>query len=70
MISQPRKLKRPNLNNDLLKNLVKFRFYRVALTVDIKRAFLQISVNLEDRDAMRVLLFECTPIPREQHPPI
>lgn len=31
--------KGPNLNNDLLKILVNFRFHRIALTADIQKDF-------------------------------
>lgn len=44
--------KGPKLVADLVKLLIRFRLYRVAMTADIEKAFLQISVREEDRDAL------------------
>lgn len=41
----------PNLNPDLLSILIKFRQFSVALMADIKSAFLQISLDKNDRHA-------------------
>lgn len=38
---------------DLLDVLLRFRFGQYAVTADIKKAFLQIQVDPEDRDAFR-----------------
>lgn len=43
----------PNLNPDLLSVLIRFRLHPVAFMADITKAFLQISVAEEDRDALR-----------------
>jgi len=45
----------PSLNPDLVKVLVRFRKWKVALTADITKAFLQICVRPEDRDVHRFL---------------
>ena len=43
----------PPLQNKLWSVLVRARFHPVALTGDIKQAFLQVRIREEDRDAMR-----------------
>ena len=58
----------PSLNNCLYKGpssnpllhevLLRFRSYQIAITADISKAFLQISVAPEDRDYMRFLSFD------------
>ncbi|XP_064470244.1 uncharacterized protein LOC135384997 [Ornithodoros turicata] len=53
----------PNLNSDLVALLLNFRKYRVALVADIEKAFLQISINDNDRDALRFLWLQETPTP-------
>ena len=45
----------PNLMQDLTGILLKFRTHRIALTADIEKAFLQIELNNQDRDATRFL---------------
>ena len=45
----------PNLIPDLIGVLIKFRRWPVAIVSDIKKAFLQISVNPVDRDVHRFL---------------
>lgn len=45
----------PNLNPELLSVLLKFRENRIAVTADIEKAFLQISIVENDRDALRFL---------------
>ncbi|XP_064102656.1 uncharacterized protein LOC135212813 [Macrobrachium nipponense] len=46
----------PSLNPDLVEVLLRFRRWKVALTADITKAFLQIQVRREDRDVHRFLL--------------
>ena len=43
----------PPLQNQLWKVLVRGRFHAVALAGDIKKAFLQVRIREEDRDALR-----------------
>lgn len=50
--------KGPKMNADLVKILIRFRLHPIAVTADIEKAFLQISVRPEDRDALRFLWFE------------
>ena len=50
--------KGPNLNPLLYEILILFRAYSIALTADIEKAFLQISVNECERDYLRFLWFE------------
>lgn len=45
----------PNLNPDLLTILVRFRLHPIEFMADITKAFLQISIAEEDRDALRFL---------------
>ena len=45
----------PPLNPLLVEVLVRFRRWKVALTGDISKAFLQINVRKEDRDVHRFL---------------
>lgn len=47
--------KGPNLNPELLSVLLKFRENRIAFTADIEKAFLQISIDENDRDALRFI---------------
>ncbi len=44
-----------NLTRVLIRQLVNFRLHEVALSADIKSAYLQIGVNEADRDALRFL---------------
>ena len=44
----------PPLQNKLWADLVRARFHPVALTGDIKQAFLQVQIREEDRNAMRL----------------
>ncbi|XP_042892829.1 uncharacterized protein LOC122266927 [Penaeus japonicus] len=46
----------PSLNPDLVEVLVRFRRWPIAITADIKKAFLQINVLQEDKDVHRFLL--------------
>ena len=43
----------PKFNQKILDILLRFRCYRVALTADIEKAFLMISISKEDRDVLR-----------------
>ena len=45
----------PNLMQDLTGILLKLRTHRIAFTADIEKAFLQIELNNQDRDATRFL---------------
>ena len=45
----------PKFNQHILNILVRSRYYRVALTADIEKAFLMISVTDHDRDVLRFL---------------
>ncbi|XP_064482923.1 uncharacterized protein LOC135395761 [Ornithodoros turicata] len=51
----------PKINCDLLSTLLRFRLNNVALVADIEKAFLQVAVRGEDRDALRFLWFEQPP---------
>ncbi|GFX40583.1 integrase catalytic domain-containing protein [Trichonephila clavipes] len=44
-----------NLNPNIFHLIISFRLNTIAITADIERAFLQISLRDEDRDAVRVL---------------
>ena len=48
----------PKFNQKILDILLRFRSHRVALTADIEKAFLMISVAEKDRDVLRFLWFE------------
>ncbi|XP_054706547.1 uncharacterized protein LOC129216358 [Uloborus diversus] len=43
----------PNLYSEIFDILLRFRFHPIAYTTDMKQAFLQISLNEEDRDVTR-----------------
>ncbi|XP_064472231.1 uncharacterized protein LOC135386318 [Ornithodoros turicata] len=61
--------KGPKLNTELLPLLLRFRTVKVALVADIAKAFLQIVVREEDRDALRFLW--CNEMPKEDdHEPL
>ena len=45
----------PKFNQNVFDILLRFRSYRVSLTADIEKAFLMISVNQRDCDALRFL---------------
>ncbi|XP_064475284.1 uncharacterized protein LOC135389165 [Ornithodoros turicata] len=51
----------PNLNPDLLATILRFRKHSVAVTADIEKAFLQISLNPNDRDAFRFMWYTFMP---------
>lgn len=46
----------PSLNPDLVEVLIRFRRWPFAITADITKAFLQVSVQRNDRDVHRFLL--------------
>ncbi|GBL83802.1 hypothetical protein AVEN_108023-1 [Araneus ventricosus] len=45
----------PNLNPDLLKIILKFRFYPIAFCADIQRAFLEVGIVEEERKFLHFL---------------
>ena len=45
----------PVILEDLCRLLLRFRIHKVALTADIEKAFLQIGLQLADRDVTRFL---------------
>jgi len=47
--------KGPPLQENIVKLLVNFRLHEIAITADIEKAFLQISLNEVDRDVVRFL---------------
>ena len=49
--------KGPFLNADLYSLLLKFRNYPSAITADIEKSYLQISINEEHRDFLRFLWY-------------
>nr|CAD2196184.1 unnamed protein product [Meloidogyne enterolobii] len=53
----------PNLLNDLVGLLFKFRLPKYIITADIQKAFLQISINPSDRDVTRFLWLKDISIP-------
>ncbi|XP_053947719.1 uncharacterized protein LOC128856441 [Anastrepha ludens] len=59
-----------NLVADLLKTLLRFRSHKIAITADIEKAFLQIEVAENDRDALRFLWYERTPVCKIRLPKI
>ena len=46
----------PSLNPEIPEVIMRFRTHKIALSADVKRAFLQISVRPEDRDLHRFFL--------------
>ena len=48
----------PKFNQKILDILLRFRSHRIALTADIEKAFLMISMAEKDRDVLRFLWFE------------
>ncbi|XP_064470091.1 uncharacterized protein LOC135384838 [Ornithodoros turicata] len=51
----------PNRNPDIMTVLLNFRVHSVALVTDVQKAFLQIMIREEDRDALRFLWYETKP---------
>ncbi|XP_064488372.1 uncharacterized protein LOC135400471 [Ornithodoros turicata] len=60
----------PNLNADLLVQLIAFRCHPVVLIADIRKAYLQIAIRPEDRDALRLLWIKKLPSPQDPLPDI
>lgn len=58
--------KGPRLLADLTTLLIKFRLHPIALTADIEKAFLQICIREQDRDALRFLWFK--QVPSDENP--
>ena len=56
----------PNLNPDITSLLMNFRQHRIAMSSDVEKAFLQIAIQENDRDALRFLWWE--EIPSEAMP--
>ena len=48
----------PKFNQNVFDIMLRFHSYQVALTADIERAFLMISIDKRDRDALRFLWFD------------
>ena len=61
-------LKGPKFDQKILDLLLRFRTYRVAVTADIEKAFLMVSVAREDREVLRFLwVTDVTSDPPEIH---
>nr|XP_037284010.1 uncharacterized protein LOC119176755 [Rhipicephalus microplus] len=60
----------PNLNPDILKIMLNFRTHRIGLSADIGKAFLQISLRKEGRDAVRFPWYEEVPTKKKPSPPL
>ncbi|XP_077553627.1 uncharacterized protein LOC144168541 [Haemaphysalis longicornis] len=54
--------KGPKLISDMVRILLRFRLHPVALVADIEKAFLQIIVRPQDRDALRFLWYSEAPL--------
>lgn len=55
--------KGPKMNANLVEILIRFRTYPIAITADIEKAFLQVSAQPDDRDALRFLWFGTAEVP-------
>lgn len=51
----------PNLNSDIVALLLRFRQFKIGMTADVEKAFLQITLKEQDRDSLRFLWFESCP---------
>ncbi|XP_064472598.1 uncharacterized protein LOC135387198 [Ornithodoros turicata] len=51
----------PNLSPDVLELLLQFRAFRIAVTADVEKAFLQILLEEAGRDWLRFLWYSTTP---------
>ncbi|KRZ04078.1 hypothetical protein T11_4559 [Trichinella zimbabwensis] len=49
----------PNLQTDLVGVLLRFRQYQIAVQADIEKMYLQVALQVEDRDACRFLWRNC-----------
>jgi len=45
----------PKFNQNILDIIIRFHVFRIALAADVEKAFLMVSVNSKDRDALRFL---------------
>ena len=45
----------PKFNQNIMDILLRFCVYRIAVTADVEKAFLMISMDKEDRDVLRFL---------------
>src|SRR5690606_5889550 len=52
----------PNLNPNLIGVLMNFRTHLIAVTTDVTKAFLQISVDARDREYLRFMWYKEVPI--------
>ncbi|XP_064477172.1 uncharacterized protein LOC135391024 [Ornithodoros turicata] len=52
----------------MLKLLLTFRLHRIAIIADIEKAFLQILLDVQDRDFLRFFWYETTPSVEGQLP--
>lgn len=48
-------LKGPKFNQQIFDLLIRFRSFKVALTADLEKAFLMVSVDEADRDVLRFI---------------
>jgi hypothetical protein len=48
-----------NLIEIILEILLRFRLHQIGVIADIKRAFLQVSLGIEDRDFFEILVVQC-----------
>ncbi|XP_064475786.1 uncharacterized protein LOC135389683 [Ornithodoros turicata] len=62
--------KGPNLNSDLLRFLITFRSSPIILTADIRKAYLQIHIRPQDRDALRFLWIQELPSASNPYPAV
>ncbi|XP_064470264.1 uncharacterized protein LOC135385017 [Ornithodoros turicata] len=62
--------KEPKMVPDLVRLLLRFRLHRIAITADVRKAFLQIGIKEEDRDFLRFLWFSTPPTPGHEMPPV
>ena len=53
-------LKGPKFNQLIFDLLLRFRFYKIALTADLEKAFLMVSVDEADRDVLRFIWVDDT----------
>ena len=45
----------PKLQDDLFKNLVRFRFFKLVMSADISKVYRRVELNSQDRDFHRIL---------------
>ncbi|KAH7953196.1 hypothetical protein HPB49_005858 [Dermacentor silvarum] len=66
-VLNPVLIKGPKMDADLLKLLLNFMFHPIVMVADIKKAYLQMVIRPEDRDALRFLWIAHLPT---QHQPL